>query len=123
MLVILFSICLLGFAFSTSYILSLILLFLSGFFDWYGAIIRQTIMRLLTPENILGRVTSARIFFVSASNEVSTFESGLVAGMIGTIPSVVFGVAATLLATFWIWRTVPEVKALHMDILLEDIKT
>lgn len=118
--VFLFCMSLLAFSFSTSFYLSLLLLFASGFFDWYGAVIRQTIMRLLTPENILGRVTSARTLFAVSGNEVSTFESGLVAGAIGTIPSVVFGAIVTLLATAYVWRKVPSVKDINMEGLLQE---
>lgn len=99
------------------------MLFLSGFSDWYGSVIRGTISRLLTPEALQGRVTSARLMFATSGNEISTFESGLVAGLIGPVPSVVFGVAATLLATVVIWHRTPSVKALHMSKLLEEIKT
>ncbi len=118
--VVLFCLSLLLFSFSTSFVLSLLLLFLSGFFDWSGAVIRQTVMRLLTPENILGRVTSARTLFTISSNEISSFESGLVAGAIGTIPSVVFGVAVTLAATAYVWVFVPAIKDINMKALLHD---
>lgn len=123
MAVIIFCFCLLVFAYSTSFYLSFAMLFLSGFSDWYGSVIRGTISRLLTPEALQGRVTSARLMFATSGNEISTFESGLVAGLIGPVPSVVFGVAATLLATVVIWHRTPSVKALHMSKLLEEIKT
>jgi hypothetical protein len=55
--VVIFCMCLLAFAYSTSFYLSFALLFLSGFFDWYGSVIRGTISRLLTPEALQGRVT------------------------------------------------------------------
>jgi MFS family permease len=116
--VLLFCLMLLLFAFSTSYYLSMFLLFLSGFFDWYGSVIRQTISRLLSPEELLGRITSARVMFVVSSNEVSTFESGLVAGLIGAIPSVVFGVAVTVAFTGLMWFKTPKLKYINMDDLV-----
>lgn len=117
--VFIFCVSILIFAYSTSYILSLCMLFISGFVDWYGAIIRQTLMRHLTPEPVLGRVTAARTLFAQSANEISSFESGLAAGLIGTIPSVVFGVVVTFFATAFVWWKVPSIKDINMKELLE----
>ncbi len=91
-----FCFSLLMFAYSESFYLSAAMLFLSGACDWYGTLIRSTIARLLTPDHLQGRMAAARTFFATSANELSSFESGLAAGLLGTIPSVVFGGVVTL---------------------------
>lgn len=117
--VMLFGLCLLGFAFSTLFWLSMALLFLSGFFDWYGAVIRQTITRLLTPEQVIGRVTGARVMFAITGNELSTFESAVLAGWIGAVPSVVVGVVITWAAAGLVRWKAPVIKDITMSDLLK----
>lgn len=79
------------FALSHNFILSLFALFLTGAFDSISVIIRSTILQMLTPDNMRGRVSAVNTMFISSSNEIGGFESGTAARLIGTIPSVVFG--------------------------------
>lgn len=113
------SLFLLAFAFSTYAWLSVFFLFMAGFFDYWSTIIRQTIMRLLTPEHLLGRVTSVRALFTVTANEMSTFESGLVASAIGAVPSIIFGVTITIGAAAWTWFKEPSIRKIHMGRLLK----
>lgn len=92
-----FGLCMISFALSTNFILSLILLSLSGAFDSVSVIIRSTILQLLTPENMRGRVSAVNTMFIGSSNEIGAFESGMVAKLMGTVPSVIFGGCMTLL--------------------------
>jgi hypothetical protein len=59
-------------------------------------IIRGTLMQLLTPESMRGRVSSVNSMFVISSNEIGTFRSGVMTAWIGLVPSVVVGGLATL---------------------------
>jgi MFS family permease len=100
-----FGVSIIIFAFSKNMILSLAALFLSGVFDGISMVIRRSMIRLLSPDNLRGRVAAANWIFVCASNELGALESGLVAAWIGTIPCVAAGgiltlaiVAATALA-------------------------
>jgi len=59
--------------------------------------IRQSLLQHLTPENMKGRVSSVSSIFITSSNELGAFESGLAAKLMGTVPSVLFGGVMTLL--------------------------
>lgn len=91
-----FGVCMILFALSTNFWLSLSLLILSGGFDCISVIIRSMLLQTLTPENIKGRVSAVNHIFVGSSNEIGMFESGVMAKLIGTVPSVVVGGFATL---------------------------
>jgi hypothetical protein len=91
-----------AFGLSRSYTLSLLTLAVSGFADMYNMNIRSTISALATPDHLRGRVGAVETVFISGSNELGAFESGLSASLIGTVPSVVAGGALTIvLALLW----------------------
>jgi MFS family permease len=95
-----FGLCMIGFAFSKSFILSGILLILSGAFDNVSVVIRGTILQLFTPDHMRGRVASVNSIFIGSSNELGAFESGVAAKIMGLVPSVVFGGCMTLAVVF-----------------------
>ena len=92
-----FGACIIFFALSGNFFLSLSLLALSGMFDNVSVIIRGTILQMYTPDEMRGRVASVNSLFVGSSNELGSFESGLAAKIMGLIPSVVFGGGMTIL--------------------------
>jgi MFS family permease len=91
-----FGVCIIGFGLSHIFYLSLVFLFLQGAFDSVSVIIRGTIMQLLTPDDMRGRVSAVNQMFISSSNEFGDFESGIAAKYLGTVPSVLFGGCMTL---------------------------
>jgi len=91
-----FGVCIIAFAFSRNFWFSMTALFLSGAFDGISMVIRRSIMRLLSPDTLRGRIASANSIFIVASNELGAFESGMVAAWIGTIPCVAVGGIITL---------------------------
>jgi len=91
-----FGLTMIGFALSKSFILSGILLILSGAFDSVSVVIRGTILQIFTPDNMRGRVASVNSIFIGSSNELGAFESGVAARIMGLVPSVVFGGCMTL---------------------------
>ena len=95
-----FGICMIGFALSTSFLLSGFLLILSGAFDNVSVVIRGTILQLFTPDHMRGRVASVNSIFIGSSNELGAFESGVAAKILGLVPSVVFGGFMTLAVVF-----------------------
>lgn len=95
-----FGLCMIGFALSTSFILSGLLLILSGAFDNVSVVIRGTILQLFTPDHMRGRVASVNSIFIGSSNELGAFESGVAAKLMGLVPSVVFGGFMTLAVVF-----------------------
>ena len=91
-----FGLSMLVFAFSKSFWVSMAALFASGVFDGISMVIRRSMLRLLSPEALRGRVAAANSIFICASNELGAFESGFLAALIGTIPCVALGGLATL---------------------------
>ncbi|MCO5935607.1 MFS transporter [Mucilaginibacter sp. RB4R14] len=92
-----FGVCIIGFGLSTVFYVSLLFLFLQGAFDSVSVIIRSTIMQLLTPDHMRGRVSAVNSMFIGSSNEIGDFESGMAAKLLGTIPAVLFGGSMTLM--------------------------
>ncbi|GLH74930.1 MFS transporter [Geothrix limicola] len=105
-----FGVCMIAFALSRTFLLSLLLLAASGAVDNVSVVLRATLLQTLTPEHMLGRVSSVNQVFIGSSNEIGAFESGLAARLMGLVPSVVFGGCMTLLVVaFTSWR-VPELR-------------
>ena len=92
-----FGVCIIVFAFSRNLWLSLAMLFLSGFFDGISMIIRRAMTRMLSPDPLRGRIAAANSIFITASNELGAFESGMLASLVGTVPCVAIGGGVTLL--------------------------
>ena len=82
--------------------LSALALAVSGFVDMFSMNIRSTTVALATPDGLRGRVNAVEGVFISASNELGAFESGLAAALLGAVPAVVGGGALTVgLALAW----------------------
>ena len=110
--VVVFGLCILGFALSRSFAWSLLLLAISGAADNVSAVIRSTLIQLTVPAEMLGRVSSVNAMFIGSSNELGYFESGVVARLMGAVPSVLFGGTMTLLMAGVIAWRLPEVRRL-----------
>ena len=91
-----FGLSIICYGLSTNFYITLIFLFLEGVFDSVSVIIRSTIMQLLTPDEMRGRVSSVNSMFIGSSNEIGAFESGLTARLMGTVPAILFGGTMTL---------------------------
>ena len=106
-----------GFGLSRSFLLSFLFLFLSGAADVVSVVIRQTLVQLETPSSMRGRVSAVNLIFISASNELGEFESGVAAHWLGLIPAVVCGGVGTIIVAL-VWaglfpslRKLDELKA------------
>ena len=91
-----FGLTIIAFGLSRNFYLSLLILFFHGCFDSVSVMIRQTILQLLTPDEMRGRVSAVNSMFLGSSNEIGAFESGATARLMGTVPAVIFGGAMTL---------------------------
>lgn len=100
----------LAFALSSNIYLALLFLMLSGAFDGVSMVIRITLLQWLTPEEMRGRVSSLSSVFITSSNEIGAFESGVAARLMGLVPSVFFGGVMTVLIVFGVWWLVPDLK-------------
>ncbi|MEO7521901.1 MAG: MFS transporter [Gemmatimonas sp.] len=108
-----FGLCMIAFAASREFYLSLALLAMSGSFDMVSVVIRGVLLQLRTPEGMLGRVSAVNQIFIGSSNEIGAFESGMAAKLFGTVPSVVLGGLATLgVVGLVAWR-VPTLRKLR----------
>jgi hypothetical protein len=110
-----FGLCMIAFAFSKIFILSVAILALSGAFDSVSVIIRSTILQLMTPENMRGRVSAVNTMFIGSSNEIGAFESGVAARLLGLIPSVIFGGCMTLFVVATTYWKAPTLKGFSMN--------
>lgn len=94
-----FGLCNLLFSLSTSFLLSIALLFMGGMADSYSMVVRGSLLQLFTPDEMKGRVSAVNSIFIGSSNELGAFESGLAARFMGLVPSVVFGSIVTFAST------------------------
>ena len=108
------------FGLSTSFWLSLAMLFLTGVFDQVSMVIRHTLVQLLTPDEMRGRVTAVNSIFISASNELGGMESGLVAHWFGPLVSVVSGGVGAIVVVVATALASPRLRTFGS---LRDIKT
>jgi hypothetical protein len=107
-----FALCIIAFGLSRSFALSVALLAVSGMADNVSVLIRSTLLQTLTPEHLLGRVSSVNSIFVGSSNELGAFESGVAARLLGTVPSVVLGGMASLGVVVGVGASVPRLRRL-----------
>lgn len=107
-----FAICIVVFGFSRSFLVSVAVLGISGMADNVSVLVRSTLLQVLTPSNLLGRVTSVNSIFVGSSNELGAFESGVAARLLTPVVAVVFGGLASLGVVGTISAAVPRLRRL-----------
>jgi MFS family permease len=100
------------FGFSPWFWLSLVALFFTGVCDNVSVVIRQSLVQLLTPDTLRGRVTSVNQIFVGSSNEIGALRAGLMAALFGPVTAVVVGGIGTLFVVAAIARLVPGLRTL-----------
>jgi MFS family permease len=108
-----FGITILFFAVTTNIYLSLALLVLYGATDSVSVIIRSTVIQILTPDAMRGRVAAINSMFIGTSNEIGAFESGLAAKLMGLVPSVLFGGIMSLLTVGVVAAIAPKLRKLR----------
>ena len=92
------------FGLSTSIPLSIAALVVLGAADAVSVVLRSSLVQLNTPDHMLGRVSAVNTLFVSASNQLGEFESGVMAALVGAVPAVVIGGLGTVaVAGLWMW--------------------
>ncbi len=109
-----FGICMIVFALSANFYLSVAALALSGGFDSVSVIVRQTILQIFTPDEMKGRVAAVNSIFIGSSNEIGAFESGFAAKLLGVVPSVVFGGIMTIVVVISAMFIFPDLKKMEL---------
>jgi MFS family permease len=91
-----FGISIFVFGISRSFVLSFVALYCTGLFDCVSVVIRHTLVQMLTPDAMRGRVSAISGMFISTSNELGEFESGTLARFTSPVFAVAFGGIGTL---------------------------
>jgi len=105
-----FGVSIVAFGLSSWFWLSLVALFFSGVFDNVSVVVRQSLVQLLTPDSLRGRVTSVNQIFIGSSNEIGTLRAGLMAALVGPVAAVVAGGIGTLVVVAAVARVVPALR-------------
>jgi MFS family permease len=95
-----YGVAIVAFGLSKHIALSIAALAVSGAADMVSVFIRHNLIQLGTPNEMRGRVSAVSLVFISASNELGEFESGVAAKIFGVVRSVVIGGVGTVLVTF-----------------------
>lgn len=96
--------------------LSILALFFTGVFDNISVVVRATLVQILTPDSMRGRVSAVSFMFIVSSNELGGSESGLTAALFGPVTSVVGGGIGTIvvvLAVMAIWPQIAQLGSLQ----------
>lgn len=109
-----FGLATLLFAVSKHFWLSMFALFLTGAFDSVSVVIRSTLLQVYPPDHLRGRVQAVNSVFLSCSNEIGAFESGLAARVMGAVPSVIFGAGMTLAIVAGVWSRSGKLFAVNL---------
>lgn len=110
-----FGVSMLVFACSRNFYVSLVALVFSGIFDGISVVIRKSIVRLLSPNHLRGRIAAVSLIFIGSSNELGALESGIAASALGTVRSVVAGGTLTLIIAAAAAVGFPQLRRLRLD--------
>ncbi|NMC20706.1 MAG: MFS transporter [Thermogutta sp.] len=112
-----FGVATIVFGLSKSYPLSLGMMFLIGAFDNISVVVRHTLVQMLTPDAMRGRVSAVNTVFIVVSNDLGGVESGVTARLFGPVGSVLFGglgAILSVLAVMRFWPDLGRVGSLHL---------
>jgi len=107
-----FGVATLVFGWSQSFWLSLLALALTGAFDNVSVVVRQSLVQLLTPDALRGRVTAVNQIFIGSSNEIGALRAGLMSAAVGPVAAVIWGGLGTIAIAALIARVVPPLRRL-----------
>ncbi|MEO6907418.1 MAG: MFS transporter, partial [Abditibacteriaceae bacterium] len=108
-----YGICMVIFGASKSFALSMIVLFFAGGLDSVSVMIRHTLVQVITPDYLRGRVSAVNGVFIGVSNELGGFESGTVAKFIGPVATVILGGIGTVLVVAGVVFKWPELAKVN----------
>jgi MFS family permease len=100
------------FGLSQHYLLSFAMLLVAGALDNISIVVRGTLVQVLAPDGLRGRVAAVNSIFIGSSNELGTYESGLTAEWFGPVPSVVGGGIASIAVVLLVLARWPELRRL-----------
>lgn len=103
-----FGIAIIVFGLSPWFWLSFVALLFTGVFDNVSVVVRQSLVQLLTPDPLRGRVTAVNQIFIGSSNEIGTFRAGLMSAAVGPIAAVTFGGIGTVAVAIAVAKFLPQ---------------
>ncbi|WP_162247999.1 MFS transporter [Devosia sp. Root413D1] len=105
-----FGVATIVFAYSTNIVLSVVMLIILGASDTVSVVVRSSLVQLLTPDHMRGRVNAVNSLFIGTSNQLGEFRAGVFAGFMGPVAAVAFGGIGTL-AVVLLWsRLFPALR-------------
>jgi len=107
-----FGVATIVFSLSQNFVLSLIALGLTGAFDNISVVIRGSLVPLLTPSAMRGRVAAVERVFISSSNELGAVQSGVTARLWGAVPAALIGGIGTLVVVALVALLSPQLRNL-----------
>lgn len=109
-----FGVCILVFAVSRDFTLSLMALAVSGAFDSISMVIRSSAVQLVSPDHMRGRISAINSIFIGSSNELGELESGLAAKFLGAVPAAILGGVVCIITVGVVaWRS-PTLRRLNL---------
>jgi MFS family permease len=108
--VVLFGVFTVIFAVSRNFWLSTGTLVLMGAADTVSVVIRLSLVQLVTPDDMRGRVSAVNFLFINASNQLGEFESGITAALLGTVPATLVGGLGTVVVALLWMRLFPSLR-------------
>jgi predicted MFS family arabinose efflux permease len=112
--VVAFGLFTIAFAVSTNFLMAFFFLFMTGAVDNISVVIRHSILQLMTPDHMRGRVSAVNGIFIGSSNEIGGFESGLASRLMGLVPSIIFGGCAVIAVVFSVDRMNKKLRKLDL---------
>lgn len=113
------------FGLSKNFFLSLLMLALTGACDQVSVVVRHTLVQVLTPNHMQGRVSAVNSVFIGSSNELGAVESGAVAKTLGPVTAVVAGGIGTILVVLGVAAVFPQITKLGSlaDMKAEEVQS
>jgi MFS family permease len=103
-----FGVATIVFALSTNVMLSVVALLVVGASDTVSVVVRSSLVQLLTPDSMRGRVNAVNSLFIGTSNQLGEFESGMLAGVMGPVAAGVIGGVGTIVVVLLWARLFPD---------------
>ena len=105
-----FGLTMIGFGSSTWFLASFLFLLLSGVLDNVSVIVRHSLVQLLTPDQMRGRVSAINQIFIGSSNELGGLRAGLTAAWIGPVAATIVGGMITISIAVGVARLWPQIR-------------
>jgi len=101
-------------------IVSMLAMIVLGATDMISVYVRQTLVQIVTPDRMRGRVSAVASLFIGASGELGEFETGVVARLLGPVGAAIFGGLGSLVVTgAWAWMFPALRQADRLDVIEE----